>query len=88
MNFDYMTAEEESNYGTTEDMVNAPRHYSSEDGLECWQAQVAAVGEDHFISHCQCNAIKYLWRWRKKGGIESLKKAVWYINKMIEVSDG
>ena len=31
------------------------------------------------------NAIKYLVRWREKGGVEDLKKAQHYIDKLIEV---
>lgn len=31
------------------------------------------------------NAIKYLTRWKEKGGIEDLKKACHYIVKLIEV---
>jgi hypothetical protein len=32
---------------------------------------------------CTGNAIKYLYRWKKKGGVEDLRKAIWYIQKMI-----
>ena len=35
----------------------------------------------------QGNIIKYLWRDRYKNGIEDLKKAQWYLNKLIEVND-
>jgi hypothetical protein len=30
-------------------------------------------------------ATKYLWRWRIKGGLESLKKAIHYTQKLIEI---
>jgi len=33
-------------------------------------------------------ANKYLWRYRYKNGKEDLKKAQWYLNKLIEVYDG
>jgi hypothetical protein len=33
------------------------------------------------------NVIKYMWRWREKGGVESLKKARWYLNKLIEEAE-
>jgi len=36
---------------------------------------------------CTGNAIKYLWRWRHKNGIEDLKKAQWYIQRMIDGFD-
>jgi len=31
------------------------------------------------------NAVKYLTRWREKGGIEDLEKAKHYIEKLIEL---
>jgi hypothetical protein len=33
------------------------------------------------------NAIKYLWRYEAKNGIEDVKKAQWYINKLVEILD-
>ncbi len=33
------------------------------------------------------NAIKYLTRWRDKGGIEDLRKARHYIDKLIEIEE-
>lgn len=37
------------------------------------------------IGFFEGNAIKYLTRWREKGGIEDLRKAKHYIDKLIEV---
>lgn len=34
------------------------------------------------------NAIKYLARWRDKGGVEDLRKARHYIDKLIEIELG
>lgn len=36
------------------------------------------------LSFCQGNAIKYVFRYKNKGGIEDLKKAKHYIDFMIE----
>ena len=33
------------------------------------------------------NAVKYLSRWQSKGGIDDLRKARHYIDKLIEVED-
>ena len=30
------------------------------------------------------NVLKYLWRHREKGGVESLRKAQWYLQREIE----
>ena len=37
------------------------------------------------IGYMEGCAIKYLTRWKKKGGIEDLKKARHYINLLIEL---
>jgi len=34
---------------------------------------------------CTANAIKYLWRWKEKNGAEDLRKAQWYITKLLTV---
>jgi len=69
------------------DPIN-PDHYQR-DGVECIDAIKAAVqnltGDE---AYCTGNAIKYLWRWKEKGGKTDLKKAMWYINDMIaEIED-
>lgn len=66
------------------DTVNHPAHYT-QGGIECIDAIEAAVNELPGIEAvCTGNAIKYLWRWKQKNGTEDLKKAIWYINKLIE----
>lgn len=65
------------------DMVNHPPHYA--DGkVECIDALEAATqGLAGLDAVCTANAIKYLWRWKKKNGHEDLRKARWYINKLL-----
>ena len=66
-----------------EDMVNHPPHYTQGD-IECIDAIKAATkGLNGFEGYCTGNAIKYLWRWKYKSGVEDLKKAYWYIRKLI-----
>ncbi len=66
------------------DNVNHPAHYT-QGGIECIDAIEAAVtGLSGIDAVCTGNAIKYLWRWKQKNGIEDLKKARWYINRLIE----
>ena len=67
------------------DNVNNPKHYNQA-GIECIDAIRAATG-DGFESYLQGNILKYLWRYRYKNGAEDLKKAQWYLNKLIEVTD-
>jgi hypothetical protein len=40
---------------------------------------------DWGLGYLDGNAVKYLSRWRLKGGVEDLKKARHYIDKLIEV---
>jgi len=87
------TEEEEEEWQRKEseqaDMVNKPPHYQSDNGIECIDAIRAQMSSDQFAAYCQGNIAKYIWRWRAKSGIESLKKAQWYLAKMIdEVSNG
>jgi len=63
------------------DPVNHPPHYTEHpSGIECIQVT------EH-LSFCVGNAIKYLWRADLKhpDAIQDLKKAVWYINREIEL---
>ena len=64
------------------DVVNSPSHYNQA-GVECIEA-IAAATDDGFEYYLQGNIIKYIWRYRYKNGIEDLKKAQWYLNKLIE----
>lgn len=64
--------------------VNHPAHYNAGD-IECIDALEAAVsGLQGIEAFCTANAIKYLWRWKRKNGAEDLKKAKWYIDQLIE----
>ena len=65
------------------DPVNRPAHYTS-GGIECIDAMQAAFGAEAVKDFCLCNAFKYLWRHRQKNGVEDLKKACWYLNRLIE----
>ena len=65
------------------DMVNSPPHYNQY-GIECIDAIRACTG-DGFDTYLQGNILKYIWRYNYKNGIEDLKKAQWYLNKLIEV---
>jgi hypothetical protein len=36
------------------------------------------------MPYCEGNVIKYVTRWRDKGGVEDLRKAIWYLEYLIE----
>ena len=66
------------------DMVNHPSHYT-QGGIECIDAlEAATINLKGIEAVCTANAIKYLWRWKEKGGIEDLEKSKWYIGRLIK----
>lgn len=64
---------------TENDPVNHPSHYTQHpSGIECIQVT------EH-MSFNIGNAVKYLWRFDKKGDpIENLAKAKWYIDRELK----
>ena len=69
---------------TNEDMVKRPPHYNKS-GIECITA-ISAATSDGFEYNLQGNIIKYVWRYPYKNGVEDLKKARWYLDKLIDIS--
>lgn len=71
------------------DVVNHPSHYT-QGGIECIDAiKAATVGKTGIDAVCVANVIKYLWRYEEKGGLESVRKARWYLERLInELSEG
>ena len=65
-----------------EDMVNHPPHYNRA-GIETIDA-IEAMTDKGFEYYLQGNIMKYLWRYRYKNGVEDLRKAEWYLNKLIK----
>lgn len=67
------------------DYVNHPSHYQSESGIEVIDVIDAFTKElNGVVAFDIGNAIKYILRWKNKGGVEDLRKAVWYISHAIE----
>ena len=67
------------------DMVNHPPHYQSDSGLEVIKViEAFTEGLEGIEAVCTANIIKYVCRWKKKNGLEDLKKAQWYLDKLIE----
>lgn len=66
------------------DVVNKPKHYNL-GKVECIDAiESATVGKVGIQAVCTANVIKYLWRCEEKGGLEDIKKAQWYLNRLIK----
>lgn len=70
--------------GGEKDNVNHPSHYT-QGKVECIDAlESATIGKSGIEAVCVANVIKYLWRYEDKGGLESILKAKWYLDKLIE----
>lgn len=65
------------------DNIN-PEHYK-QGKVECIDAlEAATVNKTGIEAICTSNVIKYLWRYEAKNGLEDVKKAQWYLEKLIE----
>lgn len=69
-----------------EDQVNHPPHYT-DGAIECIEGIEAQQTLEEFRGYLKGNIAKYLWRERHKGGIESLKKAQWYLDRLIQLDE-
>lgn len=69
------------------DVVNHPDHYTS-GGIETIDFIKAKLSEEQFMGYLAGNITKYTSRFQAKNGVEDLKKARWYINKLIEEMEG
>lgn len=64
------------------DPVTRPAHYAL-GGIECIEALESCMSVEAFRGFLKANAIKYLWRYEQKNGLEDLKKAKWYLKALI-----
>ena len=67
------------------DNIISPNHYASDKGFEVFDVQEAFIHELKGMSASYwCNIVKYILRFQKKNGVEDLKKAKYYLEKLIE----
>lgn len=64
------------------DDVNNPTHYTQGE-IECIDAIRAALTPEEYRGYLKGNVMKYTWRERVKGATESLRKAQWYLQRLI-----
>lgn len=65
------------------DTVNRPAHYTA-GKVECIDAiEAATVGLEGIEAVCTANIIKYIWRWKRKGGAQDIRKAMWYADRLL-----
>ena len=89
---DFMTNQEKQMYfgftgdsvhSATTDTVHAPNHYQG-DKMECIDAMATMLSHDEFRGFLRGNIFKYMWRYKDKNGIEDLRKANWYLDRLIK----
>ena len=66
------------------DPVNNPPHYTF-GKYECIDVMLEVFGIEAVKVFCRLNAWKYQWRSDHKGHTEDIEKAVWYLNKYLEL---
>lgn len=66
-------------------MVTHPDHYQSETGMEVIDVIEAFTFDLKGIEATDTgNILKYICRWKKKNGLQDLKKAQWYLEHLIK----
>ena len=82
----YMQLNRETGTMEPVDNVNHPQHYQSKSGLETIDV-IEAFTEDLVGGEATNtgNVLKYMCRWKNKNGLEDLKKARWYLNRLIDI---
>lgn len=92
---DWDTAFRKSGYGTKSerfgeyagpdtaqvDAVNKPAHYQGK--YECIDVIEDRLSIEAFQGYLEGNVWKYLYRYRQKNGVTDLKKAAWYLDRLI-----
>lgn len=63
------------------EQVEHPTHYN-QGKVEMWD-----YANDHNLDFFEGNIVKYVTRWRHKNGIQDLKKAKQYLDKLIELNE-
>lgn len=60
------------------EQIEKPKRYNKVGKLECWDVII-----DQEMNFLEGNILKYVWRYKEKNGLEDLKKARVYLDKLI-----
>lgn len=64
-----------------DDPVNSPKHYTQ------GNMEVITAIEGLGLDYHQGNVLKYVARYRHKNGVEDLRKARWYIERLLYIEE-
>ena len=70
------------------DVVNKPLHYNTGGSIECIDYIEDFLSYKEYRGYLRGNIGKYLHRFTYKNGLEDLKKARWYLNRLIQLEEG
>lgn len=68
-------------WGPEPDMVNSPSHYG-QGSIEAIEYIEDFLTPEEYIGYLRGNIAKYMHRWRYKNGLEDLRKANWYLDRL------
>ncbi len=69
------------------DNIN-PDHYKTGKAFCSCGQTIECIAITRHMGFSLGNAFKYIWRCDQKGGIEDLKKAIWYLENEINRREG
>ena len=75
-------SEAKAEYKVSHDPVNSPSHYTA-GGIEVIEILKAKLTKDEYRGYLLGNILKYTMRHRHKNGHEDLRKAEWYLKRLI-----
>lgn len=64
-----------------------PAHYVLEDGSDSMDLIAKILGREQFKGFLRGNALKYLIRYEQKGGVDDLRKALDYIERLANLEE-
>jgi len=79
--FRTLTGQKSKNTMAIDDPVNSPKHYTQ------GSMEVITAIEGLGLDYHQGNVLKYVSRYRYKNGIEDLRKAKWYIDRLLYIEE-
>lgn len=69
------------------DNVNHPAHYTQGKVEVIEIIEQLTNGMEGHKAYCLGNVVKYIFRHERKNGLEDLKKANWYLQRVIALED-
>lgn len=70
------------------EMVNHPNHYQTSAGIETIDVMEAFTEKLSGVEAVNTSQVlKYICRWKEKNGLEDLKKAQWYLQRLIKFEE-